>query len=147
MELVRALEESQKSRRGARRLLQQYGISDEATFTQPLAEMDKEVATRMIMNWLAFNSKEGHDYEIRIQVPERQTVYKTQIAIQNGATFIRKTQEAPELIGKALHCWPNGVSYNTLNHDEVQKSVTRADTVNNLTEDVLRAALAWKQEE
>jgi len=36
--------------------------------------------------------------------------------------------------------------YKTLTHDEVQKSIKRADAVNNLT-DVLQAALAWKQEE
>jgi len=96
---------------------------------------------------MTLNGREGHDYEIHITVPEKQTVYKNQATMRQGGMFIRKTREAPELLGKALHCWPNRVNYNTLTHDEVQKSVLRADAVNNLAEDVLRAALAWKQEE
>jgi len=49
------------------------------------------------------------------------------------------------MIGRALHCWLNGVRYKTLTHDEIQESVIRAEAVNSLTKDVLRAALAWKQ--
>jgi len=57
--------------------------------------------------------------------------------------FIRKTREKPELIGKALHCWPSKVTYSTLTHDEVQKGVLRADAVKSLT-DVLQVALTRK---
>jgi len=39
--------------------------------------------------------------------------------MRQGTMFVSKTREAPELIGKALHCWPNEVSYSTLTHEEV----------------------------
>jgi len=65
--------------------------------------------------------------------------------MRQGGTFIRKAREAPELIGEALHCWPNKVTYTTLTHDEVQKSVLRTDAVNSLSEDILQATLADKQ--
>jgi len=39
MELIRILKESRRSKRSARNTLRLYGISDDADFTQPLAEM------------------------------------------------------------------------------------------------------------
>ena len=59
----------------------------------------------MILKWLTLNAKEGQDGKICLKVPEKQTVYKTQVAMRQGGIFIRKTREAPELIGKAMHCW------------------------------------------
>ena len=96
-------------------------------------------------NWWTINAKEEQCAELRVRVPEKQTVYKTQVAMRQGGTFIRKAREAPELIGEALHCWPNKVTYTTLTHDEVQKSVLRTDAVNSLSEDILQATLADKQ--
>jgi len=67
--------------------------------------------------------------------------------MRQGIMFVSRTRKIPEYIGKALHCWAKDVSYKTLTHDEVQRSVKRADAVNNLKEDVLQAALIWKQRE
>lgn len=144
MDLIRDLQEHQAKRRGAQRILRLYGINDINAVEKPFVEMDKVTVTRVLLNWLAFNSKDGQDYEVRLQIPEQQTIYRTQIAKRQGTLYIRKTKEAPEQIGKALHCWLNDVKYHTLTHDEVQRSVKRADAVNNLTEDVLQAALLWK---
>jgi len=145
MELIRDLEELQAARKSTRKALRIYGINDINAMMKPLAEMDGDAATKAVLNWVLFNSEEGQDYEIRLQGPENQTVYTTQLANRNGRLFIRNTREVPELIGKALHCWPNNVNYHMLTPDEVWNSVKRANAVNKLTEDVLQAAIRWKQ--
>ena len=145
MELIRDLEELQAARKSTRIALRICGIYDINAMMKPLAEMDSDAATKAVLNWVLFNSEEGQDYEIRLQVPERLTVYTTQLANRNGRLFIRNTREVPELIGKALHCWPNNVNYHMLTPDEVWNSVKRANAVNKLTEDVLQAAIRWKQ--
>jgi len=65
--------------------------------------------------------------------------------MRQGTMFVSKTWEAPELIGKALHCWLNEASYSTLTHEEVWKDLIRADAANSLSEDILQAALDNKQ--
>jgi len=57
--------------------------------------------------------------------------------------FVSKIREATKLNGKALHCWLNDVSYQTLTNDELQRSVERADAVNKIRTDVLHAATIW----
>jgi len=52
MELIRLLKESHRSKRSARNMLRLYGISDDAGFTQPLAEMRLGKAIRLVLNWL-----------------------------------------------------------------------------------------------
>lgn len=120
MELISELEELQKTRKSARKTLQIYGINDITAFMKPLAEMDIDAATKAALNWLVNNSQPGQHYEIRLQVPERQTVFVTQLANRGGTLQIRKVREAPELIGKALYCWRNNVNYQALTYDEVQ---------------------------
>jgi len=81
-----------------------------------------------------------------LRVEEKRTVYVTHIAKRQGILFARRTRERPELFGRALHCWQNDVNYKTLTSEELQRSVTRADVVNQLTEDELQAALLWKRQ-
>ena len=135
MEWVNALRESQRLKSGGRRFLRKYGISDDAEITQPFAEMEPEKVTRLILNWLTLNAKGEYDVEIRIRVPEEQTVYKSKVCSRRGSMFIRQTREAPELIGKALHHWDNQVNYRTLTLEEITRSVQRADLANSLQED------------
>ena len=73
------------------------------------------------MKWLTLTARERQGVEISVKISEKQTIYTTQVVMRQGAMFIRKTREAPEVIAKALHCWPNEVSYKTLTHDEVKK--------------------------
>jgi len=135
MEWVNGLRESQRLKSGGRRFLRKYGISDDAEITQPFAEMGPETTTRLILNWLTLNAKDGYDVEIRIKVPEKQTVYKSKICMRQGTMFVRQTREAPELIGKALHHWDNQVNYRTLTYEEIIRSVQRADLANSLQEE------------
>jgi len=104
--------------------------------SQPFAEMEPNTTTRLILNWLTPNAKDGQDVEIRIKVPEKQTVYKRKIYMRQGNMFVRQTREAPELIGKALHQWDNKVNYRTLTYEEIIRSVQRADFANRLQKEV-----------
>jgi len=117
-----------------RKVLRKYGISDDAEITQPFAEMKPEIATRLILNWLTLNAKDGYDVEIRIKVPEEQTVYKSKICMRQRTIFIRQTRKTPELISKALHQWDNQVNYRTLTLEEIM-SVQRTDFANSMQED------------
>ena len=92
--------------------------------------MDNDAATKAVLKWIALNSISGQKYEIRLQVPERQIVYVTRLANRKRSLYITSIREAPELTGKALHCWLNNVSYRMLTHNEIQRSVKRADAVN-----------------
>jgi len=134
MELINTLTESQRLRTGGRRALRKYGISNDAEITQPFTDMDPGKTTRLVLNWLTLNAKDGYDIEIRIMVPEEQMLYNSKICMRSGAMFVRQTQKAPELIGKALHQWDNQVNYRTLTLDEII-SVQRADFTNSLQED------------
>jgi len=88
----------------------------------------------------------GRQYEIRLQVPEKQTVYVARLADRNRSLYVVSIRETPELTGKALHCWFRNTSYQTLTHDEIQQSVKRADAVNNIKEDVSQAAIIWHKQ-
>jgi len=134
MELLNTLRESQRMRSGGRRVLRKYGISNEAEITQPFAEMDPGKATRLILNWLTLNAKNGYDIELRIMVPEERMVYRSRIRMRGGAMFVQQTRGAPELVGKALHQWNDHVNYRTLTLEEII-SVQRAELTNSLQED------------
>ena len=124
-----------------RRLLRKYEIRNDAEITQSLAEMESKTVTRLLLNWLTLNAKEGQDVEIRIDVPEKQTVYKSKISVRQGSMFIRKAREAPELVGKALHHRDDQVNYCTLTYSEILRSVQRADVVNCLQEQEFQQTL------
>jgi len=135
MELINTLRESQRLRSGGRRVLQKYGISNDAEISQPFADMDPGKTTRLIRNWLTLNAKNGYDIELRIMVPEEEMVYKSRIRMRGGTMFVQQTREAPELVGKALHQWNDHVNYRTLTLEEIIRSVQRADLTNSLQED------------
>jgi len=135
MEWVNVLRESQRLKSSGRRFLRKYGISNDAKVTQPFAKMDPGKATKLILNWLTLNAKNGYEIQLRLMVPEKQTVSKSKIYMRSGAMFVRQTREAPELIGKALHHWDNQVNYRTLTLEEIIRSVQRADLANSLQED------------
>jgi len=130
MEWVKAIRESQRLKSGGRRYLRKYGIRHDAEITQPFAKMGPETATRLMLIWLTLNAKDGYDVEIRIRVPEKQTMYKSKMCMRQGAIFVRQTQEAPELIDKLWHQRDNKVNYNTLTLEEIIRSVQRADLIN-----------------
>jgi len=82
MEWVNALRISKRWKSGGRRFLRKYGISDDAEITQPFAEMESEKVTRLMLNRLTINAKDRYDVEIRVQVHEEQTAYKSKICMR-----------------------------------------------------------------
>jgi len=44
--------------------------SDDAEITQPLAEMHPGKATKLILNWMTLNAKNGYEIELRLMVPD-----------------------------------------------------------------------------
>jgi len=103
MELISTSNESRRTRRGGRKMLRRYGINDDAEFTQPLAEMHPGEAIRIVLNWLTLNTTEGYEIELRIPVPEEQTVYESRLQLKDNTIYVRQVQDAPGLIGKMLH--------------------------------------------
>jgi len=97
--------------------------------------MEPETVVRLTLNWLTVNAKKGDDVEIRIKVPEEQTVYKSKICIRQGTLFVQHIQKAPELIDRVLHQWSDQANYDTLTIEEIIRSVQRADLTNSLQED------------
>jgi len=97
--------------------------------------MDSGKATRIILNWLTLNAKDGYDVELRIMVPEGQTIYRSKIRMRGGTIFVQKVRKATEVVGKVLHQWDDQVSYQTLTLEEIIRSVQRADVANYLQED------------
>ena len=130
-----ALRESQRLRSGGRRVLRKYGISNDAEITQPFAHMEPEKAIRLTLNCLTINAKDGYEIELRVKVPEEQTVYRSKIRMRGGTMFVQQTRKASELIGKALHQWDNYVNYRTLALEEVIRNVQRTDLTKSLQED------------
>jgi len=102
MEWVNVLKESQRLKSGGRRNLRKYGICNAAEITQPFAEMRPETVTRLLLNWLTLNAKEGQDVQIRIAVPEEQAVYKSKIYLQRGACSFGKHEKRQNYV--ARHC-------------------------------------------
>jgi len=135
MELISILKESRRLKSDGRKILRKYGINDDAEFTQPFAEMDPGKATRIILNWLTLNAKGGYEIELRIMVPEEQTIYRSKICMRGGTIFVQQIRKATELVGKALHQWVDRVNYQTLTLEEIIRSVQRADLTNYLQED------------
>jgi len=135
MEQINILKESRRMRRSGRKVLRKYRINDDAEFTQPLAEMHPGKAIRIILNWLTLNVKDGYEIELRIPLHEEQTVYESKLHLKDGTIFVRRIQDAPRLIGKALHQWDINVNYQTLTLEEIIRSVQRADITNLLQED------------
>jgi len=97
--------------------------------------MDPGKATRIILNCLTLNAKDGYDVELRIMVPEGQTIYRSKIRMRGGTIFVQKVRKATEVVGKVLHQWDDQVSYQTLTLEEIIRSVQRADVANYLQED------------
>ena len=97
--------------------------------------MDPGKATRIILNWLTLNAKDGYDVELRIMVPEGQTIYRSKIRMRGGTIFVQKVRKATEVVGKVLPQWDDQVSYQTLTLEEIIRSVQRADVANYLQED------------
>jgi len=97
--------------------------------------MDPGKATRIILNCLTLNAKDGYDVELRIMVPEEQTIYRSKIRMRGGTIFVQKVRKATEVVGKVLHQWDDQVSYQTLTLEEIIRSVQRADVANYLQED------------
>ena len=97
--------------------------------------MDSGKATRIILNCLTLNAKDGYDVELRIMVPEGQTIYRSKIRMRGGTIFVQKVRKATEVVGKVLHQWDDQVSYQTLTLEEIIRSVQRADVANYLQED------------
>jgi len=97
--------------------------------------MDPGKATRIILNCLTLNAKDGYDVELRIMVPEEQTICRSKIRMRGGTIFVQKVRKATELVGKVLHQWDDQVSYQTLTLEEIIRSVQRADVANYLQED------------
>ena len=95
--------------------------------------MDPGKATRIILNWLTLSAKNGYEIELRIMVPEEQTVYKSKIRMRGGTMFVQQIRKATELVGKALHQWNDQVNCKTLTLEEII-SVQRADFANSLQE-------------
>jgi len=122
-------------RSGGRSLLRRYGISNDAELTQPFAEMDPGITTRIILNWLTLNAKDGYEVELRIEVPEEQAVYRSRIHMHSETIFVQQVRKAPELVGKVLHQWGNQVNYQALTLEEIIRSIYRADLTNYLEED------------
>jgi len=135
MDLINVLKECHHLRGGGRRLLRRYGISNDAEFTQPFAEMDPGIATRLIMNWLTLKAKDGYEVELRMKVPEEQTVYSSKIRMHKGTIFVQQIRKRPELVGTALHQWESQANYQTPTFEEIMRSVHRADLTNYLEED------------
>jgi len=134
MELINILKESRRMRRSGRKVLRKYGINDDAEFTQPMVEMHPGKAIRTILNWLTLKAKDGYEIELRIPVPEQQTIYESKLHLKDGTIFVQRIQDAPRLIGKALHQWDINVNYQTLTLEEI-RSVQSADITNLLQED------------
>jgi len=116
-------------------VLRKYEISNDPEITQSLAEMDFGKATRVVLNWLILNAKNGYDVELSVMVPEERMVYKSRIRMRGGTMFVQQTREAPELIDKVLHQWNDHVNYRTLTSEEIIRSVQRAELTNSLQED------------
>jgi len=72
-----------------RRVLRKYEISNDPEITQSLAEMDFGKATRVVLNWLILNAKNGYDVELSVMVPEERMVYKSRIRMQGGTMFVQ----------------------------------------------------------
>jgi len=142
--LVRGLQQQQKYRRSVRTLLREFGYSNLELNDRNLRDMTNEEVTKKMTKWLLHYSEEGQSYEIRFKI-EKHTVYVTHIAKRQRTWFARHTEERPELFGKALHCWQADATFSALPSAEVQRSVTRADAVNLLTEDELQEAIRWKK--
>lgn len=135
MELINISKESRRTQRGGRKALRRYGINDDAEFTQPLAEMHPGKAISIVLNWLTLNTRNGYELDLRIPVPEEQTVYESKLRLKDNTIYVRKIQVAPGLIGKALHQWDSKVNYQTLTPEEIMRSVQCADITNLIQED------------
>jgi len=118
MDLINVLKECHHLRGCGRRLLRRYGISNDVEFTQPFAEIDPGITTRLILNWLTLNAKDGYEVELRIKVPEEQTVYSSKIRMHNGTIFVQRVRKRPQLVGKALHQWESQANYQTITFEE-----------------------------
>jgi len=100
MEIIRVLKEGRKTRTSVRRKLRRYGISNEAEFTQPLADMQPEKALMVMVSWLALNAKSEHNIRLRVKVPEEQTVYTCVLHIRKGIMYAQHVYATPRLMGK-----------------------------------------------
>jgi len=58
-----------------------------------------------------------------MQIDETGEMYVIIVANNRSVLYIAEVREASELIGRALHLWPEGTTYHTLSTDEVQRSV------------------------
>jgi len=94
MELINTFKESHRLRSGGRKILRKYGVNNDAESTQPFAEMDPGKVTRIILNWLTLNAKDGYEVELRIMVPEEQTIYRSKIRTRGGTIFVQPIQKA-----------------------------------------------------
>lgn len=144
MNLIWELQKRQQERRSVKNILERIGISDAVRNGKPLVLMSNEEITKAILKWLVCKSVEGHTYEVRFCIQERQTVYITYIAKRRGMLLARRTKQKPELFRQPLYCWNSETNFNTLTIKELQRSVTRADAISHLTAAELQAALWWK---
>jgi len=92
---------------------------------------------------IATHSKQGQSFEVRWQCDELHKAYAITIANRNGSVYVTVVREAPELTGKLLHGWAEGVTYDTLTADEIQRSVKRANAVNRIKREVIQAVKIW----
>jgi len=56
------------------------------------------------------------------------------LATRVRGIYVTSVREAPELIGKLLHCWDKSTNYNTLNIEKIIFSSEHADLLEDFLE-------------
>ena len=139
MELIKNLEERRVQGKSVRQLLSKYGLSDVGQVTTPFIKMSEEATIKAVLKWIVLNSKNGQSYKIRLRIVERQTVYEIHLTRYQTMIRVNKVMEKPELMSKILHHWIGDENYQTLQFDDITKSVKRANFVNRNGKDVVTA--------
>lgn len=147
MNLIMMLAEKHLERQSVKKVLKLCGFDNLDEYMKPLMDMQNEVAKQAVLKWIACNSVSGQAYELRVQVSATGMTYELKLANRSGSIYVTRIREAAKLNEKALHCWLPDTSYQTLNTDEIHRSIKRADAVNKINEDVQYAMAIWKKPE